>query len=117
MTISGSETKEVGKFNYLGIMQEKNGLISNEINESIRNASQFCHLVKNILWNKDGECETTLHKMYFKNILLYRAETWTCTKREESKIQAIEMKFLKAVMGNTKRARIRNSHIREELRM
>jgi hypothetical protein len=51
--ISGSETKQVGKFTYLGSVVEKNGKIPNEINESIRNASQFCHLIKSILWNKD----------------------------------------------------------------
>jgi hypothetical protein len=41
----------------------------------------------------------------------------TCTKREESKIQAVEMKFFRAIMGKTKRDRIKNAHIREELRM
>jgi hypothetical protein len=55
--------------------------------------------------------------MNFKKILLYGAETWTCTKREESKIQATEMKFFRAIMGKTKRDRIRNAHIRDELRM
>jgi hypothetical protein len=37
--------------------------------------------------------------MYFKNILLYGEETQTCTKREESKLQAAEMKFLRATVG------------------
>jgi hypothetical protein len=37
--------------------------------------------------------------------------------REESKVQAIRMKFLRAIMGKTKRDRIRNVHIREEVRM
>ena len=34
-------------------------------------------------------------------ILLYRAETWTATKREDSKIQAMEMKFSEKDMINT----------------
>jgi hypothetical protein len=55
--------------------------------------------------------------MYFKKMLLYGVETWTCTQREESKIEAIEMKFLRAIMGKTKTDRIRNSHMREELRL
>jgi hypothetical protein len=55
--------------------------------------------------------------VYFKKILLYGAETWTCTKKEERKIQATEMKFLRAIMGKTMKDRIRNAHIREELRM
>jgi hypothetical protein len=55
--------------------------------------------------------------VYFQKILLYEVETWTCTKREESKIQATEIKFLRAVMAKSKRDRIRNAKIREELRM
>jgi hypothetical protein len=60
---------------------------------------------------------SAVYKVYFKKTLLCGAETWTCTKREESKIQAVEMKFLRAVTGKTKRDRIRNAHIREKLRL
>jgi hypothetical protein len=49
--------------------------------------------------------------MYFKKILIYGAKIWTCTKTEESKIQATELKFLIEIMGKTKRDRIRNAHI------
>jgi hypothetical protein len=34
---------------------------------------------------------------YFNRILLCGAETWTTTKREDSKVQAVEMKFLRAI--------------------
>jgi hypothetical protein len=34
-------------------------------------------------------------------------------KREESKIQAVETKFLTAIMAKVKRGRIRNTHMRE----
>jgi hypothetical protein len=46
---------------------EKSGEIQIEINEIIRRASKFCHLIKSILWNKDidGECETTTGNVYF----------------------------------------------------
>jgi hypothetical protein len=49
--------------------------------------------------------------MYFKKILSYGADTWTCTKREESKLQAVEMKFLRAIVGKTRRERIRNTNL------
>jgi hypothetical protein len=65
----------------------------------------------------DRKCKTTVYSMCFKKILLYRVETWTCIKRGESKIQAVEMKFLRKVMGEFKRDGIRNADIREELRM
>ena len=34
-------------------------------------------------------------------VLVYGAETWT-TKREDSKIQAMEMKFWRAILNKTK---------------
>jgi hypothetical protein len=43
------------------------------------------------------KCETTVHKVYFNKTLLYGAETWACTKTEESKMQAVEMKFLRTI--------------------
>jgi hypothetical protein len=55
--------------------------------------------------------------MYFKKILLYGAETWTCIKREESKLQAVKMKLLRATVGKTRRERIRNTYIKGELKM
>jgi hypothetical protein len=41
--------------------------------------------------------------VYFKKILLYEAETWTCTKREESKLQAAGMKFLRGMVKKKKK--------------
>jgi hypothetical protein len=116
MKISGSKIKQVDRFTYLGSMVEKNGKIQNEINERIRRASQFYYLIKSISQNKD-KCKTTIYKVYFKKLLLYGVETMTCTKRQESKIQATEIKFLMAIMGKTKTDKIRNAHIREEVRM
>jgi hypothetical protein len=49
--------------------------------------------------------------------MLHGAESWTCTKREESKIQAMEMKFLREIIGKTRRDRIRNDDIREQLKV
>jgi hypothetical protein len=63
------------------------------------------------------KCKTTIYKLYFMKTLLYGAKAWTGTKTEESKIQAAKMTFLTAIMGKTKKDRIRNAHIREELRM
>jgi hypothetical protein len=97
----------------------KNGKIQNEINERIRKASNFRHLVKGLIRNRDinNKCTIDIYKVYFKTILLHGAESWTCTKREESKIQAMEMKFLREIIGKSRRDRIRNDDIREQLKV
>jgi hypothetical protein len=55
--------------------------------------------------------------MYFKNVPLYGTETWTCTKSEESKLQAVKMIFLRGIVGKTRRERMRNIYITGELKM
>jgi hypothetical protein len=49
-------------------------------------------------------------------MLLYGAKSWTCTEKEESKILAMEMKFLRGILGETIRDKIRND-IREQLKV
>ena len=46
---------------------------------------------------------------YFKRKLLYGTETWTMTKIEDSKIQAVEIKFLREI--KKKKDKLRNSNI------
>ena len=103
-------------FSYLGSVVICNGKIQNEINGRIKKASQFYHLVKGLLSNKDinEKCKPNILKIYFKRILLYRAETWTTSKREDSKTQAMEIKFLRVILNKSK-DRIRNTKIRLEL--
>ena len=48
-------------------------------------------------------------------MLLYGAEIWITTKRRDSKIQAMEMKFLRVILNKTGKDRIRSINIGLEL--
>jgi hypothetical protein len=41
----------------------------------------------------------------------FGGETWICNKREESKLQAAEMKFSRRIVGKNRRDRIRNIYL------
>ena len=47
--------------------------------------------------------------------LIYGCETWTIQRRQESKIQACEMMFLRRVKGVTRLERVRNEDVRRSL--
>jgi hypothetical protein len=48
-------------------------------------------------------------------ILMYRAETWTWTKADISRLMAAEMTFLRSIEGRTKKGGITNENIRDHL--
>ena len=49
--------------------------------------------------------------------LMYRAETQTMTKKDSCRIQGTEMKFLRRMLGKTRRDMIGNIKIREILKL
>ena len=48
-------------------------------------------------------------------MIVYGAETWTITKRVDSNTEAMEMKFLRAILNKTNKDKIKNTNIRLEL--
>ena len=50
-------------------------------------------------------------------MLTYGSKSWVMTKRIKSKVEAVEMKFLRRVRGVTLRDRVRSAQIREELKI
>ena len=57
------------------------------------------------------------HKSIFCPILTYGCESWVLTKDIRSRIQAAEMKYLRRIKGITRRDRVRNEVVRQELKV
>jgi hypothetical protein len=117
MKTSGSKIKQFDIFTYHRSMVEKNDKIQYETNKTIRKVSKFCHLINSIMWNKNTGSVKPQYKMCTLRRCYYVEWRHGHILREESKIQAVEMKFLRPIIGNTKSDRIRSACIREELRM
>jgi hypothetical protein len=47
--------------------------------------------------------------------LLYGSETWVTTKRDMTRLEAAQVRFLRSVTGYTRLDKIRNEDIRQEL--
>lgn len=61
------------------------------------------------------ETKIKVFKSVFRPILTFGSESWVLNEKQKSMIQAVEMKFMRRVLGVTKRDRIKNEDIREQL--
>ena len=55
------------------------------------------------------------YKVVARPTLLYGSETWVTTKRDRTRLEATEMRFLRRVKGYTKLDKIRSEIIGKEL--
>ena len=113
----GRNLMQVENFKYLGVTFNEDCLQEVEINQRIAkytgNVSMLYPLLKDR--NIPRTCKVTMFNTILKPILLYGAECWSLTAKLKSKIQAAEMKVLRLIKGVTRRDRLRNTYIREEL--
>jgi hypothetical protein len=109
--------KEVKEFKYLGSVLTNQAKLDADVRERVKKAEMFYQSVRKLLWNEliPRKCKLLMFKMYFVPILTYGAVTWAIGGKEESKIQAAEMKFLRSIRGVTKMDKIRSNEIRSDL--
>jgi hypothetical protein len=102
----------------LGVIITNDGRIDKEINNRIKKAIQIYYEIDNtVLGEKEVEPNTKIQ--IYKNVhiptLTYGAESWPLTIKHENRIIATEMKFLRRIVGKTRRDKWRNNRIRETL--
>ena len=117
VTLEGERVQQVEEFSYLGSTVTSDNRNNREIINRVHKGAQFFQQVRTLLWDEKipVRAKKTMYSSYYIPITTYGLETCTTSKREESKVQAGEMKFLRSCLQRTRRDRIRNEVIREEL--
>ena len=109
---------QVDTFRYLGVQLNDKGYHDAEINARLENTSKLYHSLRIPFIGKreiSGKTKITVYKTVFVPTLTFGCETWVLTKSMKSKLQAMEMKYLRRVAGVTKMDKIRNTDIRQML--
>jgi len=104
---------------HLGVNVGESNVQEVEINNRIAKYNSNIGMLYPLLKDKNipRECKVIVYKSILKPILLYGSENWSLTTKTESKLQAAEMRMLRLIKGVTRRDRIRNVNIREELQI
>lgn len=116
--IDNTNIDQVQTFKYLGVKINNNGEEEEEITDRIQAANRLYHLLKTPLIGKkelSQKTKMTVFKTIFVPSLIFGSESWILSRRLKSQLQATEMKFLRKIKGVTRKDKIRNEVIREEL--
>ena len=106
-------------YTHLGVNVRGNNLQEVEINNRIAKYNCNVGMVYPLLRDRNipRRCKIIIYQSILKPILMYGSEVWSLTANTESRLQAAEMRVLRLIMGVTRKDRMRNSRIREELKM
>lgn len=110
------ELERVSTYEFLGSMITEDGKMEAELVNRANKSTRIYYTVnKTILGHKDIDIEVKkkIHNMITVPTLTYACESWTIRKKDESKINAMEMKHLRKMAGKTKWDRVKNEDIRE----
>jgi hypothetical protein len=105
-------------FKYLGVQINQEGTIDKEINTRTVSSNKLFNSIKSGFLNHKEIIEKTklsVYKSTFSPILSFANETWLLNKKHKSKIQTMEMRFLRNVIGKTRCDKIRNETITRNL--
>lgn len=112
----GEILERVTTYEYLGSVITDDGKIDAEItNKANKSTRLYYSLNKTILGHKniDMEVKMMIHGVITVPIITYASENWTVRKKDETRINAIEMKHLRRIAGKTKWDRVKNEEIRQ----
>ncbi|XP_044766741.1 uncharacterized protein LOC123322785 [Coccinella septempunctata] len=116
--IEGVRLEQVTSFKYSEVQIEENGKQDLEINSRLESTLKIYHAMnENFLSRKEISRSTKMnvYKAIYRPILTFACESWVLDRRQRSRMQAMEMKYLRKVKEITRMHRVRNDLIREDI--
>jgi len=111
--IDGSKLEKVRKFNYLGCELSLDD--EPDFDTKINRFQEISGTIRKHLKKTRTDTQMKFYKVVARPSLLYGSETWVTTKRDMTRLEAAEMRFLRTITGYTRLDKIRNEVIRKEL--
>ena len=116
LALRGEPIEQVEEFKYLGsLISSTSVAATKDVNARIGSAQAAFASLRWCLWKKKNVSLKTKMRVFNASvlpILLYAAETWTLLAGDLRKLEAFQMRCLRAILGISLRDRWRNDDIR-----
>ena len=111
--------EEVNTFKYLGSVIQKDGGIEREITNRIQAGWANWKKCSGVLCDRKMpmKLKSKIHKTMVRPAMIYGAETWSTTRREEQRLDVNEMRMLRWTCGVTRADRIPNRFVRGSMKI
>ena len=116
ITVSGKELETVEQFKYLGAIISEEGSKTEILARTAQTSTAMARL--KIIWkdkNISLKTKVKLLRALVSSIMLYACETWTLNADLQRRIQAVEMRCLRRLLGISYRDRITNLEVRRRV--
>jgi hypothetical protein len=105
------------EYKYLGVIFDTSGTDDKEIRSRVMQTRKCIACLNGVLWSKDirKERKLNIYNALIKSSLLYGAETWRLTENNKRRVEATEMYALRRSSRISRKDRIRNVTIRQQI--
>lgn len=114
---AGNTLKQTETFKYLGSTFSAQGGCEHDVRNRIKIAWQKWRELTCVLCDNKMpiQIKGKVYKSMIRPVMMYGAEAWTLTRKEEELLERAEMRMLRWILGVSLRDRRRNEDIREVL--
>lgn len=115
----GSIIKCCKTYKYLGTMMSNEGGSEIEIRHRMQKGRVAIKQLHSIIWNNTihKDIKRRIYKTIVESIMLYGAELWEVSKKNENKLKAVEMDYWRRSCCVSRLQKIRNEIIREQMQV
>ena len=114
MILKGEPLEEVDRFKYLGLQVSADGGYEKDVEHRMNEGHRAWGVLKSVLsnrglWMKAKEC---LYERLIVPTALYIAAAWGMRSAERRKVNVLEMKCLRSLVGVSRLNRVKNEEVR-----
>ena len=114
VSLNGETLEEVESFKYLGSHIARDGGVGVEVSSRVKEASKCLGGMKSVMRNRylGMEAKRRLYEGVIVPTALYGAETWNVKEEDRYRLNVMEMRCLRSMVGVSRVDRVRNEEVR-----